>query len=115
MLEVVPVKHRVANDFVRRLHRHSKPTRGAIFCVGVAESGRLCGVAITGRPVARELDNGYTVEILRVVTDGSRNACSKLYGRSRQAAKALGYKRVFTYTLPEEGGASLRGAGFECS
>ena len=111
MLRIVPMKHSDANEFVRRLHRHSRPTLGAIFCVGVADED-VCGVAIAGRPVARRLDDGETIEILRVTTDGTRNACSMLYGACRRVAKELGYARVFTYTLPEEGGASLRAAGY---
>ena len=110
-LRIVPMKHQQANEFVRRLHRHSRPTLGAIFCVGVADS-KLRGVAICGRPVARMLDDGMTIEILRVCTDGARNACSMLYGAARRVARALGYERIITYTLPDEGGASLRAAGF---
>jgi hypothetical protein len=112
-LKVVPLPLEDANEFVRRLHRHNKPVLGSKFSVGVRdESGRLRGVAIVGRPVARLLDDGLTVEITRVCTDGTRNACSMLYGACRKAAKAMGYERIFTYTLPEEGGASLRAAGF---
>jgi hypothetical protein len=114
-LVVVPVWHSEANEFVRRLHRHSRPTLPPIFCVGVGdEGGVLRGVAIVGRPVSRHLDDRRTVEILRVCTDGSRNACSMLYRASQRVARELGYARVVTYTLPEEGGASLRGAGFVC-
>lgn len=105
------MKHAAANEFVRTLHRHSRPTLGAIFCVGVADES-VRGVAICGRPVARHLDDGMTIEILRVATDGARNACSMLYGACRRVAKELGYARVLTYTLPEEGGASLRAAGY---
>jgi len=79
--------------------------------VGV-ENDHVCGVAIVGRPVARMLQDGFTAEIVRVATDGTYNACSKLYAACRNAAKALGYRRVFTYTLASESGASLRAAGF---
>lgn len=72
------------------------------------------GVAIVGRPVARLLDNGWTLEVNRVCTDGARNACSMLYGAAWRAAKALGFRRLITYTLPEEGGASLRASGWYC-
>lgn len=113
MLRIVPMKHADANEFVRRLHRHNRPTLGAIFCVGVADDA-VRGVAIVGRPVARHLDDGATVEILRVCTDGARNACSKLYGACRRIAREMGYSRVITYTLPDEGGASLRASGFRC-
>ncbi len=111
-LRVVPVRHREANEFVRRLHRHSRPTVGAVYCVGVADDSGLRGVAIVGRPVARHFDDGETVEILRVCTDGARNACSMLYGACRRAANALGYAKVITYTLPDEGGSSLKASGF---
>jgi hypothetical protein len=124
-LRIVPVTLEAANDFVRRLHRHNKPVLGSKFSIGVSEArcglcGPACdrpqeclvGVAIVGRPVARLLDDGFTVEITRVCTDGTRNACSMLYGACRKVAKAMGYERIFTYTLPEEGGASLKAAGF---
>ena len=113
-LRIVPMKHADANDYVRRLHRHNRPTLGAILCAGVECDGQLVGVAIAGRPVARRLDDGRTLEVLRVCTDGTRNACSMLYGAIRRAAKALGYESVVTYTLPDEGGASLRAAGYVC-
>lgn len=111
-LRIVPVTLEVANAFVRGLHRHNKPVIGAKFCVGV-RTERLVGVAIVGRPVAPKLDDGFTAEITRVCTDGTRNAASMLYGACRKAARAMGYDRIFTYTLPEEGGASLRAAGFK--
>jgi hypothetical protein len=75
--------------------------------------GKVRGVAMIGRPVARGNDNGWTLEVNRVATDGARNACSMLYGAAWRAAKALGYRRLITYTLPEEGGASLRAAGYK--
>jgi hypothetical protein len=140
-LRIVPVTLEDANDFVRRFHRHSRPVLGSKFAIGVKKpcgfcEGRghsqefmvstpcpacqqrggstdeLAGVAIVGRPVARLLDDGLTAEITRVCTDGTRNACSMLYGACRKAAKAMGHERIFTYTLPEEGGASLKAAGF---
>lgn len=111
-LRITPVRHAAANEFVRLHHRHHRPTPGAIFCVGVCDDSALRGVAIVGRPVARMLDDGETVEINRVCTDGTRNACSALLGAVRRAARALGYRRVITYTLPSEGSASLRAAGY---
>lgn len=113
-LRIVPCTLERANEFVRRMHRHSRPVVGHRFSVGVATEvdGVLRGVAIIGRPVAPRLDDGSAAEITRVCTDGTRNACSKLYGAARRAARALGYSPIYTYTLPEEGGASLRAAGF---
>jgi hypothetical protein len=112
-LEIVPVTLAEANSFVEALHRHSRPVVGHRFSVGVALSGQLVGVAIVGRPVAPALDDGRAAEITRVCTDGTPNAASKLYGAARRAALALGYGPIYTYTLPEEGGSSLRAAGFK--
>ena len=112
-LRIVPCNLETANDFVRRLHRHNRPVVGAKFSVAVTDcSGELRGVAIAGRPVSRHFDDGLSIEITRLCTDGTRNACSMLYAAARRAAKAMGYQRVYTYTLPTEGGASLRAAGF---
>lgn len=72
----------------------------------------IVGVAIVGRPVARTLDDGWTLEVTRVATDGTKNACSALYASAWRAARAMGYQRLITYTLPSEGGASLRAAGW---
>lgn len=113
MLSIVPCDLKTANEFVRKLHRHSRPVVGHKFSVAVADKdGNLRGVAIVGRPVARSLDDGRAAEITRVCTDGSRNACSILYGAARRAARALGHDPIYTYTLPDEGGSSLRAAGF---
>ncbi len=105
-----------ANAFVAHHHRHHRPARGCLFCVGVCLGAEveLRGVAIVGRPVSRMLADGFTAEVTRVATDGTRNACSILYGAAWRAWRALGGRRLITYTLPEEGGASLRGAGWEC-
>ena len=113
-LELVPITLREANRFVEQHHRHHQPSRGCRFCVAVAQAGEVLGVAIITRPVARRLDDGWTAEVSRVATDGTRNACSKLYGAAWRAARSLGFRRLITYTLPEEGGASLRGAGWRC-
>jgi hypothetical protein len=108
-----PVTLAVARRFVGEHHRHNLPPRGWLFGVGVESGGELVGVAIAGRPVARALDDGRTVEITRTCTDGTDNANSMLYGAACRAAKALGYHRAFTYNLASESGASLRAAGFE--
>lgn len=113
-LRLAPISLREANAFVLRHHRHHRPVVGhkvALACVR-ADTCEVVGVAILGRPVARHLDDGETIEVTRVATDGTANACSFLYGAARRAARALGYRRVITYTLPEESGASLRGAGW---
>ena len=112
-LSVAPITFRAAAAFVAEHHRHLPPSRGVRFCVSVIdESGALRGVAMVGRPVSRHLDDGVTVEVNRCCTDGARNACSMLYGAAWRAARALGYRRLVTYTLDVEGGASLRAVGF---
>ena len=112
MLMLTPINLDEANAFVAVHHRHHKPVPGAKFAVAASVGERVVGVAIVGRPVARMTDDGWTLEVNRCCTDGTRNACSFLYGAAWKAAKALGYRRLITYTLPEEGGASLRGAGW---
>jgi hypothetical protein len=112
MMKARPTTLREANAYVAELHRHSKPVRGQKFSFGATVDDRLIGVAIVGRPNARLLQDGLTAEVLRVCTDGTRNACSFLYARSWQAARAMGYRRLVTYTLQSESGASLRAAGF---
>ena len=113
MLDVMPTSLEQANAFVGMLHRYHKPVQGHKFSLAVADVERkVRGVAIVGRPVSRHLDDGWTLEVNRCCTDGARNACSMLYGAAWRAAKALGYKRMITFTLPEEGGASMRAAGW---
>lgn len=111
-LEIRPIKLRDANRYVEEHHRHNMPATGHKFSIACYDGDRLCGVAIAGRPVARKLDDGRTIEIRRVCTDGTRNACSILYGACSRAAKEMGYKRVITYTLLSEPGTSLKAAGF---
>jgi hypothetical protein len=112
MLRIVPLDLDEANAVIEQWHRHHKPVPGQKFAVGVMDGDRICGAAIVSRPVARKIDRQRILEITRVCTDGTRNACSMLYGACRKAALAMGYQHVITYTLPEEGGASLRAAGF---
>jgi len=112
-LTIVPVTFRDAVEFVKEHHRHHQPPQGHKFSIGVIdEEEELRGVAMIGRPVARMNDDGVTAEVIRVATDGCANACSALYGAAWRAARGMGYRRLITYTLPEEGGASLRGAGW---
>jgi hypothetical protein len=112
-LQLTPINFDEANAFVSAHHRHHKTVVGAKFCVAVSNESVVCGVAIVGRPVSRHLDDGWTLEVNRCCTDGTKNAPSMLYGAAWRVAKALGYKRLITYTLPEEGGASLRATGWK--
>jgi hypothetical protein len=110
-MDAKPLHLREANEFVAKYHRHNMPTVGGKFALGVVHDGKLVGVGIAGRPLARKLDDGKTLEVLRVCTDGTANACSFLYSRIAKIARLMGYERIITYTLESEGGASLRAIG----
>jgi hypothetical protein len=101
-----------ANAFVAEHHRHHRPVIGHLFSLGAVADGKIVGVAIVGRPVARMRDDGITAEITRLCTDGTRNACSFLYGAAARAAFALGFKRIGTYILASEPGTSLMASGW---
>jgi len=101
-----------ANAFVMMHHRHHGPVVGHLFSIGAALDGQVIGVAIIGRPVSRMRDDGVTAEITRLCTDGTKNACSFLYGAAARAAFALGYKRIGTYILSSECGIYLTAAGW---
>ena len=109
-----PISLRDANEYVRQHHRHHKPVAGHKFSIGCEADGELVGVIIVGRPVSRYLDDGFTLEVTRLCTNGAKNACSFLYGAAARAAAAMGYKRIITYTLESENGASLRASGWIC-
>ena len=113
-LTLVPINITEAREYVRQVHRHHKPPVSGLFAVAAAnDDGAICGVAIVGRPVSRMLDDGWTCEVTRLASDGTRNVCSLLYGAAWRAARALGWKKLVTYTLKEEGGTSLRAAGYK--
>lgn len=111
-LSIVPLSLEEANEFVRCHHRHHGEVVGHKFSLGAATGNAICGIAIIGRPVARGRDDGLTLEVTRLATDGTRNACSFLYGAAARAAFALGYRRLGTYILADESGISLRAAGW---
>jgi hypothetical protein len=107
-----PVTLAEANAFVEQRHRHHKKVIGHKFSIGAVKEDKICGVVIVGRPVARGRDDGETLEVTRLCTDGTRNACSFLYGAAARAAFALGYRRIGTYILASEPGKSLVSAGW---
>ena len=114
-LTVVPCDFSEAVAFVRQHHRHHLPPVGHKFSLAVAdESAVVRGVCMVGRPVARGNDNGWTLEVTRLATDGAPNACSSLYGAAWRVAKELGYRRLITYILNDEPGVSLKAAGWKC-
>jgi hypothetical protein len=102
-----------ANAFVKQHHRHHGKVVGHKFSLAVADDeGRVRGVAIVSRPVARMLDDGLTLEVTRLASDGCPNACSALYAAAWRAARSLGWQRLVTYTLASEPGVSLHAAGW---
>lgn len=111
-LQLVPCTIGDAREFVRQVHRHHGAPVSGLFAVACALAGEIVGVAIIGRPSARELQDGFTAEVTRVATTGAKNACSILYAAAWRACRALGYLKLVTYTLASESGASLRAAGW---
>lgn len=108
-----PIELAEANAFVLAHHRHHRPVIGHKFSIGAAIEDQIVGVVIVGRPVSRIRDDGITLEVVRLATDGTRNACSFLYGAAARAAFALGYKRIGTYILATESGITMRAAGWK--
>lgn len=114
-MNLCPITLREANDFVRSFHRHNRETQGGRFAIGLTADHQLVGVAIVGRPVARQIDQHATAEVLRTCTtpEAPKGAVSKLYAACWRAWRAMGGTRLITYTLKTESGASLRGAGWK--
>lgn len=112
-LDLQPVTYAEACRFIADHHRHHLPPQGWKFGIAVNDGEKVVGVVTVGRPVARMLDNGLTLEVTRCCTDGTKNAASMLYGAAWRAAKALGYKRIITYTLLEEPGTALKASGWK--
>lgn len=112
-LALQPLTLREARAFVSAHHRHHRAPQGGLFAVAVSLADDVRGVAIIGKPVARMNDDSYTAEVTRLCTLGDDNACSMLYAASWRAARALGYRRLLTYTLASESGGSLVAAGWK--
>lgn len=113
-LEPQPVTLREARAYVEANHRHHGAPQGGIFAIACSDGEAIHGVVIVGRPVARMLNDGWTAEVTRLCTDGAKNACSMLYAAAWRAARAMGYRRLITYTLESEPGTSLHAAGWRC-
>lgn len=107
-----PITFVEANAFIAMHHRHHLPPVGWKFGIAVSDVDRVCGVIAIGRPVARHFDDGWTLEVTRCCTDGTKNAASMLYGAARRAIQAMGYRRLVTYTLASESGTSLKASGY---
>lgn len=112
MLQIVPIEFSEACAFIRCHHRHHRPPQGHKFSIAAAAGDKVVGVAVVGRPVARRLDNGWTLEVTRLCTDGTPNVCSKLYAACWRVTREMGYRELITYILDTEKGVSLRAAGW---
>ena len=113
-MQIKPISYKDAAQYVDDNHRHHSRPVGHKFSIACYDNDSLCGVAMVGRPVSRYLDDGATLEVNRLCTDGTKNACSMLYSAAWRACKALGYTRIITYTLASEPGTSLRASGWHC-
>lgn len=113
MLEIRPISIARANEYVMQFHRHHGKKVGCRFAIAVYEGGALHGVAICSNPVARKADDGLTLEVSRLCTDGTHNACSMLYGACARIAKDMGFNKIQTYILESETGASLKASGWK--
>lgn len=109
-----PITYKTAKEFINTNHRHHNASIGCKFCIGLFEDDVMIGCAMCGRPVSRYLDNGLTLEINRLCTNGRKNACSMLYGACCRIAKEMGYEKVITYILQSENGSSLKASNFKC-
>ncbi len=112
-LVITPISISDASAFVSEHHRHHRAPQGGLFAVAASQNGEIVAVAIVGRPVARMLQDGWTAEVIRLASNGVKNACSMLYGAAWRAARALGYKRLITYILDTEPGTTLKAAGWK--
>lgn len=113
MLQLQPISLKEACDFISEFHRHHQAPQGHKFSIAVNDGEKIVGVVTIGRPVARYSDNGWTLEVTRCCTDGTKNAASMLYSAAWRAARAMGYQRLITYTLPTEQGISLMAANWK--
>lgn len=112
-MELYPLNFKEAKEYIGKHHRHHLPPHGWKFGVAAKVNGEIVGVVTVGRPIARHFDNGLTAEVTRLCTDGTKNACSMLYGAARRAAFAMGYRRIITYVLESESGLSLKASGWK--
>ena len=115
LIRSIPLTLKQANEFVTEHHRHNKKCQGHRFSIGAIHEGEIKGVAICGRPLARKLDDQFTLEVLRVCIKDPplKNCCSFLYGRCARIWKEMGGKKILTYTLEHESGISMKAAGWK--
>ena len=114
-MKIRPCELKDANEYIARLHRHHKPVVGHRFSIGVWDGDELRGVAVVGRPVARMTDQRRIVEVTRLCTDGTKNACSALYSAAARISREMGYESIQTFILASELGTSLKASGWQCA
>lgn len=114
MIKAIPLSLKEVNAYIDQYHRHHSHAQGDKFRVGAEVNGELVGVAQCGRPVSRMLDDGRTLEVIRLCTNGAKNVCSFLYSRCARVAQELGYEKIITYILASEMGSSLKASGWYC-
>lgn len=111
----MPIELKDAQAYINQYHRHHQAAHRDKFRVAASNNGKdIIGVVQVGRPVSRVLDDGHTLEVLRLCTNGDKNVCSFLYSRAARISKEMGYDKIITYILESEDGTSLRGSGWEC-
>ena len=113
-MKAIPMELKDAQAYINQYHRHHQASHRDKFRIGACEGDNIIGVIQVGRPVSRHLDDGKTLEVLRLCTNGDRNVCSFLYSRASRIAKEMGYTKIITYILETENGASLKASGWTC-
>lgn len=112
-LTVVPIFQKEAFAFVSKYHRHHKKPVGSVFQIACSDGEKIVGVVIVGRPNGRRQQDGFTLEVTRLCTDGTKNACSMLYAAAWRVCRNLGYRKLITYILNTEPGTTLKAAGWK--
>lgn len=113
-MRTVPIELKDAQTYINQYHRHHQAAHRDKFRIAAEKNGKIVGVVQVGRPICRVLDDGYTLEVLRLCTNGEKDVCSFLYGKAARISKELGYRKIITYILETETGTSLRASGWKC-
>lgn len=112
MLIAEPMELKEAQAYINQFHRHHQTSHRDKFRISAKDGEKTVGVIQVGRPVSRMLDDGITLEVLRLCSNGDKNVCSFLYSRAARIAKEMGYKKIITYILETESGTSLKASGW---
>lgn len=112
-MRAVPMELKDAQNFINAHHRHHQASHRDKFRIAASDGKNIVGVIQVGRPISRALDDGHTLEVLRLCTTGEKDVCSFLYSRAARIAKEMGYTKIITYILESEPGTSLRASGWK--